>query len=236
MLTAAEVKVLCSSNPYIKEKMELDVDVAKLKVLKSNYVSQKYKMEDDILKNYPRQITALTERIRGTESDIALYESRKPADKEAFEMTVGGVMYAERKEAGAAIIAMCTNMKDYRKPLEIGEYMGMRMEAAFDMLDKKYTLSIKGAISHNLTVGMDPVGNIARINNALDNMVNELEMDQNRLANVEKQLETAKVEVQKPFEREEELTAKTARLAELDALLNMDEKGRSSRSGDAISA
>ncbi len=134
------------------------------------------------------------------------------------------MIYTERKEAGAAIIAMCTNMKDYRKPLEIGEYMGMRMEAAFDMLDKKYILSLKGAISHNLTVGMDPVGNIARINNALDNMVNELEMDQNRLANVEKQLETAKVEVQKPSEREEELTAKTARLAELDALLNMDEK------------
>ncbi|MCR5129195.1 MAG: DEAD/DEAH box helicase family protein, partial [Lachnospiraceae bacterium] len=206
VLTAAEVKALCSSNPYIKEKMELDVDVAKLKVLKSNYVSQKYRMEDDILKNYPRQITALTERIKGMEADIAMYGSRKPADKEAFEMKVGGMVFTERKEAGAAIIALCTNMKDYHKPLEIGEYMGMKMEVSFDMLEKKYSLSLKGAISHNLTVGMDPVGNIARINNALDNMVNELEMDQNRLANVEKQLETAKVEVQKPFEREEELS------------------------------
>ena len=224
VLTAAEVKALCSSNPYIKEKMELDVDVAKLKVLKSNYVSQKYRMEDDILKNYPRQITALTERIKGMQADITLYESKKPADKEAFEMKVGGVTYTERKEAGAAIIALCTNMKDYHKPLEIGEYMGMKMEVSFDMLEKKYSLSLKGAISHNLTVGMDPVGNIVRINNALDNMVNELEMDQNRLGNVEKQLETAKVEVQKPFEREEELAEKTARLAELDALLNMDEK------------
>lgn len=112
------------------------------------------------------------------EKDIALYESRKPTDKESFEMQVGGVTYTERKEAGAAIIAMCTGMKDYHKPLEIGEYMGMKMEASFDMLEKKYTLSLKGAISHNLTVGADAVGNIARINNELDNMTEELEMSQ----------------------------------------------------------
>ena len=225
VLTAAEVKALCSANPYIKEKMELDVEVAKLKVLKSNYISQKYKMEDDVLKHYPVQIATLRERIKGLEEDITLYEAQKSVDKDAFAMQVGGVAYTERKDAGAAIIAMCTVIKDYQKATIVGEYLGMKMEVTFDMLNKKYCLSLKGAVSHNLTVGSDPVGNIARINNTLDNMPNELEMAQNRLAGVEKQMETAKIEVQKPFEREAELAEKTARLAQLDALLNMDEKG-----------
>jgi hypothetical protein len=224
-LTYAEVKALATGNPYIKEKMDLDIQVSKLKLMKANHTSQKYRLEDDIAQRYPKQISALKEKIEGLKADIADYNARKPADKELFTMTVAGKTYEDRKEAGEAIIGMCKEMKNANVPVGIGEYLGMKMAATFDSFSRKFTLALKGNLSHTIEVGSDPSGNITRINNALEGMGKQLEEAVARLENVEHQLETAKIEVVKPFAQEAELAEKLDRLAELNALLNMDEKG-----------
>jgi len=224
-LTYAEVKALATGNPYIKEKMDLDIQVSKLKLMKANHTSQKYRLEDDIAQRYPKQISALKEKIEGLKADIADYNARKPADKELFTMTVAGKTYEDRKEAGEAIIGMCKEMKTANVPVSIGEYLGMKMAATFDSFSRKFTLALKGNLSHTIEVGSDPSGNITRINNALEGMGKQLEEAVARLENVEHQLETAKIEVVKPFAQEAELAEKLDRLAELNALLNMDEKG-----------
>ena len=224
-LTYAEVKALATGNPYIKEKMDLDIQVSKLKLMKANHTSQKYRLEDDIAQRYPKQISALKEKIEGLKADISDYNARKPADKELFTMTVAGKTYEDRKEAGEAIIGMCKEMKTANVPVGIGEYLGMKMAATFDSFSRKFTLALKGNLSHTIEVGSDPSGNITRINNALEGMGKQLEEAVARLENVEHQLETAKIEVVKPFAQEAELAEKLDRLAELNALLNMDEKG-----------
>ncbi len=224
-LSYAEVKALATGNPYIKEKMDLDIQVSKLKLMKANHTSQKYRLEDDIARRYPQQISALKEKIAGLKADIADYNSRKPADKDLFSMIVAGKTYEDRKEAGTAIISMCKEMKTPNVPVTIGEYLGMKMSASFDPFMKKFTLTLKGNLSHNVEVGADASGNITRINNTLESMGKQLEEAVTRLENVEHQLETAKVEVEKPFAQEAELGQKLDRLAELNALLNMDEKG-----------
>ncbi|WP_026508078.1 DEAD/DEAH box helicase family protein [Butyrivibrio sp. MC2013] len=224
-LTYAEVKALATGNPYIKEKMDLDIQVSKLKLMKANHTSQKYRLEDDIAQRYPKQISALKEKIEGLKADIADYNARKPADKEIFAMTVAGKTYEDRKEAGTALIAVCKEMKSANTPVSVGEYLGMKMAVTFDSFFKKFTLTLKGNLSHNVEIGSDPSGNITRINNALESMTKQLEEAVAKLENVEHQLETAKVEVVKPFAQEAELAEKLDRLAELNALLNMDEKG-----------
>ena len=224
-LTYAEVKALATGNPYIKEKMDLDIQVSKLKLMKANHTSQKYRLEDDIAQRYPKQISALKEKIEGLKADIADYNARKPADKEIFAMNVAGKNYEDRKEAGAALIAVCREMKAANTPVSVGEYLGMKMAVTFDSFFKKFTLTLKGNLSHNVEIGSDPSGNITRINNALESMTKQLEEAVAKLENVEHQLETAKVEVVKPFAQEAELAEKLDRLAELNALLNMDEKG-----------
>ena len=205
--------------------MDLDIQVSKLKLLKANHTSQIYRLEDNITKNYPKQIKNLEERIEGLKADIALYQARKPADKDVFSMTVGGVTYAERKEAGAALIAACKDMKQANKAVPVGEYLGMQMSVTFDSFDRKFTLSLKGKISHSVEVGSDAVGNITRIGNALEGMEAKLAEAETKLETVKQQLATAKEEVTKPFAQEEELRVKLERLTELNALLNMDEKG-----------
>ena len=224
-LTYAEVKALATGNPYIKEKMDLDIQVSKLKLMKANHTSQKYRLEDDIAKRYPMQISALKERIAGLKADIADYNARKPADKELFAMTVAGKTYEDRKEAGTALIAVCKEMKAVNTPVAVGEYLGMKMTASFDSFLRKFSLTLKGNLSHTIDIGSDPSGNITRINNVLEGMTKQLEEAVAKLENVEHQLETAKVEVVKPFAQEAELAEKLDRLAELNALLNMDEKG-----------
>lgn len=224
-LSYAEVKALATGNPYIKEKMDLDIKVSKLKLMKSNHTSQKYRLEDDIAKRYPQQISALKEKIAGLKADIADYNAKKPADKEEFRMTVTGKSHEDRKEAGEALIAVCKEMKQVNVPLDVGEYLGMKMSVTFDSFTRKFSLTLKGNMSHTVDVGADPSGNITRINNALENMSKQLEEAVSRLGNVEHQLETAKVEVVKPFAQEGELAEKLERLSELNALLNMDEKG-----------
>ena len=255
-LTYAEVKALCTGNPYIKEKMDLDIQVSKLKLLKANHTSQKYRLEDDISKNYPKKIADLKGRIQGYEIDMnhlkeskaelekdenseflslntkkdektenSTFNDKKEETKEPFEIRIGNTTYTERKEAGIALIEMCRGMKHANVPMVVGEYHGFKLSVSFDAFERKFDLSIKGAMTYHIDVGTDPVGNMTRLNNVLGSIEGRLEKAKDQLANTETQLETAKVEVAKPFKQEEELAQKLDRLNELNALLNMDETG-----------
>ena len=224
-LTYAEVKALATGNPYIKEKMDLDIQVSKLKLMKANHTSQKYRLEDNIAKHYPQQITILKERISGMQADIQTAKANLPVDKEQFSMKVGDKLYTDKKEAGTALVEMCKEIKTVNAPAVIGEYAGFKMAVSFDAFNHKFVMNLKGQLSHNLEVGSDPLGNISRINHALESMPKQLMEAQTKLETVEHQLETAKVEVTKPFAQEAELTEKLERLSALNALLNMDEKG-----------
>ena len=224
-LSYAEVKALATGNPYIKEKMDLDIQVSKLKLMKANHTSQKYRLENNITQHYPHQIAIFKERIEGFTADMEKYAKNKPEDKEQFFMQVGGKPYTDKKEAGTAIIAMCKEIKGINASADVGEYLGFKLNVTFDSFNNKFVMNVKGAMSHPMEVGTDPLGNITRINNALEAMPAQLEEAQTKLSNVEHQLETAKAEVDKPFPQEAELSEKLERLAELNALLNMDEKG-----------
>jgi hypothetical protein len=224
-LTYAEVKALATGNPYIKEKMDLDIQVSKLKLMKANHTSQKYRLEDNITKHYPKQITVFSERVAGFDKDIKQYETNKPANKEHFRMNVGGKVYTEKKEAGAALIAMCKEIKGINANADVGEYLGFKLNITFETFNNRFILNAKGALSHQMELGSDPLGNITRINNLLEAMPLQLDESKTKLANTQKQLETAKTEVTKPFPQEAELNEKLEKLARLNALLNMDEKG-----------
>ena len=224
-LSYAEVKALATGNPYIKEKMDLDIQVSKLKLLKANHTSQRYRLEDNIAKHYPMQITALKERLEGYRTDIQTYTAHKPVDKDVFSMKIGNRTYTDKKEAGAALIDMCRSAKQPNMAVTIGEYQGFKMSVSFDSFFSKFTVSLKGSLSHEVEIGADPLGNLQRLSNALEGMTGKMTDVEQKLSNVEHQLETAKVEVTKPFAQEQELAEKLERLAELNALLNMDEKG-----------
>ena len=222
-LTYAEVKALATGNPYIKEKMDLDIQVSRLKLMKANHTSQIYRLEDNIAKNYPKQIEILKERIRGFQADMETVQRNLPAEKENFSMKVGNRIFTDKKEAGSAILAMCKGMDSLQQAVEIGVYAGMTMKISFDSFNRKFVMSLKGALSHSFELGPDAFGNITRLHHILDGMAGELSEAETKLNNVTRQLETAKLEVQKSFP-EEELKEKMERLAQLDALLNMDEK------------
>ena len=224
-LSYAEVKALATGNPYIKEKMDLDIQVSKLKLLKANHTSQRYRLEDNIAKHYPMQITALKERLEGYRADIQTYAAHKLVDKDAFSMKIGNRTYTDKKEAGAALIDMCRSAKQPNMAVTIGEFQGFKMSVSFDSFFSKFTISLKGSLSHEVEIGADPLGNLQRLSNALEGMTGKMADVEQKLSNVEHQLETAKVEVTKPFAQEQELAEKLERLAELNALLNMDEKG-----------
>ena len=228
-LTYAEVKALATGNPYIKEKMDLDIQVSKLKLLKANHTSQKYRLEDNIVKHYPVQIASMKERLAGYRADIQTYAQNKFPDKDTFSIKIGNRVYTDKKEAGAALIDMCRSAKQPNMAVTIGEYQGFKMSVSFDSFFSKFTVNLKGSISHEVEIGTDPLGNLQRLSNALEGMTGRMETVAQKLENVEHQLETAKVEVTKPFAQEAELAEKLERLTELNALLNMDEKG-----GDGI--
>lgn len=228
-LTYAEVKALATGNPYIKEKMDLDIQVSKLKLLKANHTSQKYRLEDNIVKNYPAQIATMKERLEGYRADIQTYRQNKFPDKDTFAIKIGNRVYTDKKEAGTALIDMCRSAKQPNMAVTIGEYQGFRLSVSFDLFFSKFTVNLKGSISHEVEIGTDPLGNLQRLSNALEGMTAKMEAVAQKLENVERQLETAKVEVAKPFAQEAELAEKLERLTELNALLNMDEKG-----GDGI--
>lgn len=224
-LTYAEVKALATGNPYIKEKMDLDIQVSKLKLLKANHTSQKYRLEDNIVKNYPAQIATMKERLEGYRADIQTYQQNKFPDKDTFSIKIGNRVYTDKKEAGTALIDMCRSAKQPNMAVTIGEYQGFKMSVSFDSFFSKFTVNLKGSISHEVEIGTDPLGNLQRLSNALEGMTAKMEAVAQKLENVEHQLETAKVEVTKPFAQEAELAEKLERLTELNALLNMDEKG-----------
>lgn len=169
-LTYAEVKALATGNPYIKEKMDLDIQVSKLKLMKANHTSQKYRLEDNIAKHYPQQITILKERISGMQADIQSAKVNLPVDKEQFSMKVGDKLFTDKKEAGTALVEMCKEIKTVNAPAVIGEYAGFKMAVSFDAFNHKFVMNLKGQLSHNLEVGSDPLGNISRINHALESM------------------------------------------------------------------
>ena len=224
-LSYAEIKALATGNPYIKEKMDLDVQVSKLKLLKANHTSQIYRLESDIAKNFPVQISALKERIAGMQVDSQVVKSVDLQDNDMFAMTVGNVLYEDKKEAGEALIAACAGLKTVSTGGKVGEYHGFTLSASYNMFSNAFELTIKGKCSYKLEIGKDPVGNMQRIHNTLSSIDRKLTESEQKLETVQQQLATAQEEVKKPFPKEAELNEKMERLSELNALLNMDEKG-----------
>lgn len=223
-LSYAEIKMLATGNPYIKEKMDLDIQVQKLKMLKSNFLSEKYGLEDKVIKFYPQQIAYLKSRVEGLTKDVETAKLHpKPIDEQPLGMMVSGVSYSEKAEAGQAIINACKSMNS-PDAIPLGEYRGFQMELYFDTMQRNYVVKLKGETSRDVPLGDDAHGNIVRIDNGIERFEETLADTKNSLENTEKQFETAKQEIEKPFAKEEELKAKTARLDELNILLNMDKK------------
>ena len=224
-LSYAEIKALATGNEYIKEKMDLDVQVCKLKLLKANHTSQIYRLESDIAKRYPVQITALKEKIAGMRVDADVVKGIDLQDNDHFAMTVGGKLYTDKKEAGVALISAASGLKSVKSAGQIGEYHGFALSSEYNFLSNTYTMTIKGKCSYKIEFGKDTLGNIQRIHNALSAIGKKLADTEQNLETVQQQLKTAQEEVQKPFPKEAELSEKMERLAELNAMLNMDEKG-----------
>ena len=223
-LSYAEIKMLATGNPYIKEKMDLDIQVQKLKLLKSNFLSEKYALEDKIIKYYPQRIKALENRIEGLKQDVDTAKQHpKPTEDRFVGMEVKGVFYSEKSDAGKAIIEACKQMNS-PDPIPLGKYRGFETELLFNTAERNYEVRLKGATSRNVPLGDDAHGNIIRLDNGIERFAESLSLAENDLENTKNQLETAKKEVQKPFIQEEELKTKLARLDELNILLNMDKR------------
>ncbi|WP_228728400.1 DEAD/DEAH box helicase family protein [Brevibacillus composti] len=228
-LSYAEVKALATGNPYIKEKMDLDIQVSKLKLLKANHLSQRYALEDRLLKVLPQQVKSTEDRIAGYEQDVALYLRSKSAMPEGTDeskfpgMVIKDFTYTERAAAGAALLEACKGMTS-SEPQEAGSYLGFSLWLSFDSFHKEYKATLRGALGHTVSLGMDAGGNITRLNNMLADLPAKLEHSRQQLSTLLQQMETAKEQVEAPFEKEQELLTKSARLAELNALLNMDKR------------
>ena len=223
-LSYAEIKALASGNPLIKEKMDLDIEVSKLKLLKSNHLSQRYALEDAISKTFPKNIAEARERISGYEADIVAVKENTHPNADGFSpLTLMGVTYAEKKEVGAALLTMCQNMLS-PEAAQIGSYRGLTLELEFHSFSQEYRLTMIGQLRHTVTLGTDVFGNLQRMDNMLETLPMKEQACLEQLSNLQNQLETAKVEVQKPFPREEELKVKVARLEELNTLLDLDHK------------
>ena len=223
-LSYAEIKMLAADNPHIKEKMDLDIQVQKLRLLKSNYLSEKYELEDKIIKYYPTTIARIKETIAGLEKDISLAkEHPKPLDDTFVGIEVKGVSYSEKAEGGQKIIDACKEMTS-PDPVPLGKYRGFDLELSFDTFEKAYQVKIKGSLSRSVYLGTDAIGNITRIDNAIEKIPERLEAKSRDLSTLEQQFATAKAEVEKPFDKEEELTEKTNRLNVLNGLLNVDKR------------
>ena len=223
-LSFAEVKMLATGDERFKEKMDLDIQVQKLRLLKSNYLSEKYELEDKIIKYYPKTIAQVKETIMGLEKDILLAkEHPKPFDDTFVGIEVKGVSFSERVAAGQQIIDACREMTS-PDPVPLGKYRGFDLELSFEPFEKVYQVKIKGRLSRSISLGTDAGGNITRIDNAIEKIPERLEAKKQELQTVEQQFTTAKMEVEKPFDKEKELTEKTNRLNVLNGLLNVDKR------------
>lgn len=224
-LSYSEIKALATGNPLIIEKCNLDMEVARLNMLKASHLNQVYALEELVHRKYPAEITRLTERIAGYEKDVELAKAHPKAQEGFCGMEVEGKHYAEKEDAGKAIIDVCTKMTGSDAVL-LGQYRGFSMVLAYDGMSNEYRITLKGTLSHTVTLGADVFGNITRLDNALENLAGNLDAERAKLEEAKVQLENARTELATPFAREDELTEKTARLKELNILLNMDEKDK----------
>ena len=222
-LSYAEIKALATGNPHIKEKMDLDVEVARLKVIRSGFLEQKYSLEDRLVKAYPAQIERAKERIDGYEADIRRRAENAPKGKDDFKMELSGKTYTDKGEAGSELIAVC-NRTSSLTPVPIGSYRGFQMTLCFEAVTKEFILGLKGSLSHTATIGNDIHGNITRINNVLEGFEKGLSDMRSQLETLTQQVANAEAEMKKEFPFEGELRQKSERLAELNAMLDMDEK------------
>ena len=230
-LSFAEIKALCAGDPRIKERMDLDVEVSRLKIMKADHQSKQFRMEDNLLKYFPEQIEASKGFIKGLQADMeTLAANPHPADGFAG-MEVRGDTLTDKENAGAALLDACKEVKT-TDPVQIGSYRGFSMAVTFNTFEKTYELALRGQMTHRAALGTDPRGNLTRIDNALAQMPERLSSVQAQLENLYQQQNAAKAEVGKPFPQEEELRVKSARLTELDSLLNID--GRRSQPEQAI--
>lgn len=224
-LSYAEIKALAAGNPDIIEKTELDTQVAKLKLLKQNYLSEKYELEDKVIKYYPNEIKRLENRIEDMKEDIEVFNNNNTPDNSFDKMNIKGTDFTERKEAGEKIIEICKSMTN-PEPLEIGEYKGFKIILSFDTMDRKFYASMKNNLSYKTELGSDPSGNITRIDNVLNGIETRLSSIENNLEDTKKNYESAKKEIEKPFPQEEELKTKSKRLDELNIKLNLNNKDK----------
>ena len=223
-LSYAEIKALCAGNPHIKEKMDLDIDVSRLKLLKANHLSQRYALEDQILKEFPQKIKSLEQRIEGYQADIDQLKRNTEPNEDGFSpMIMPGGTVREKKAAGDAILGLCKSMTS-PDPIPIGQYRGFDMELSFDTFSREYKITLIHQLRHTVTLGSDVFGNIQRLDNTLGAFEERMAACADQLENTRVQLENAKAEVQKPFSQEEELKAKSERLNELNAMLNLDKR------------
>lgn len=220
-LSYAEIKALCAGDPRIREKMDLDVDVARLRLMKADHQSQQYRLEDRLLKHFPQEIERNQGFLRGLEQDQATVEAHPLPEQDFIGMTIYGAGYTETKTAGEEILTQCKHVHD-EKDKPIGTYRGFDMSLMYNPFTNQYMLTLKGAMSHQVELGTDPRGNITRIDNALAGIPRRMQNVENKLNDLNQQMATAKAELGKPFPQEEELRSKSARLAELDAKLNLD--------------
>lgn len=224
VLSYNEIKALATGNPQIIERANLETEVNKLKMLRASFLSQKYELEDKVLKYYPKEIQQYEERIAGTTADIARRDKNTPAD--GFPpMNVKGIAYTEKAQAGKALLEACSQMES-TELVSIGSYRGFGMELSYEAFSKEYQVSLKGELSHRVSLGTDVFGNITRLDNALNGLEQFLESYRGALERTKEQMETAKTEAEKPFPREGELREKSQRLAELTKLLKLGEKDR----------
>ena len=221
-LSYAEIKALCAGDPRIREKMDLNIDVARLKVLKADHKSKQFRLEDDVLKRYPEEIERNKGYIAGFEADIQTLAQHPHPEKGFVGMTIKGDALTDKANAGAALLAVCKNVSSFES-VEIGGYRGFTMALSVENFGQDYALTLKGQMSHRVTLGKDALGNFTRIDNVLNAIPNRLETVRSALDNLYKQMDEAKAEIGKPFPQEDELREKSARLAELNAELNIDE-------------
>ncbi len=224
-LSYAEIKALATGNPHIKEKMELDTEVAKLKLIKASFMSQIYDLEDKVIKFYPNEIANLTARIKGLEADIAASQQYPKIEDKFNTMTIDGLRFFEKEKAGNALIERCKKMTS-EEPVIIGDYRGFNMELSFDTMSKTFHVTLKNSLSYKIDLGTDVFGNIQRLDNAIESLPTRCADVKEKLEDTKQQFETAKVESKRKFPQEDELTEKLSRLAAVDTLLNMDKKER----------